>query len=60
MTTYEQLVIPMLHGAKPFKEDCPKSPIEMEYMSRVPYVSVVGSLMYGMMCTRPDTLGALS
>ena len=25
-----------------------------EYMSRIPYVSVVGSLMYPMVCTRPN------
>lgn len=27
---------------------------EKEYMSKVPYASVVGSLMYVMVCTRPD------
>ena len=27
---------------------------EREYMSRVPYASAVGSLMYAMVCTRPD------
>jgi hypothetical protein len=32
-------------------------------MSHVPYASVVGSLMYAMVCTRPDiahTMGVLS
>jgi len=33
---------------------CPKTLEEKEKMSRVPYASVVGSLMYAMMCTRPD------
>ena len=33
---------------------CPKNPQEREEMSRVPYASVVGSLMYAMMCTRPN------
>ena len=33
---------------------CPKNPQEREEMLRVPYASVVGSLMYAMMCTRPD------
>ena len=32
---------------------CPKTPEEKEKMSRVPYASAVGSLMYAMMCTRP-------
>ncbi|XP_070015929.1 secreted RxLR effector protein 161-like [Nicotiana sylvestris] len=27
---------------------------EQEYMSRVPYANIVGSLMYVMVCTRPD------
>ena len=31
---------------------CPKTPEEKK--SRVPYASAVGSLMYVMMCTRPD------
>lgn len=32
----------------------PKTPEEREKMSRVPYSSAVRSLMYAMMCTRPD------
>jgi transposase InsO family protein len=33
---------------------CPKTPQEKEQMKNVPYASAVGSLMYAMMCTRPD------
>ena len=33
---------------------CPKTPREKEQMEKVPYSSAVGSLMYAMMCTRPD------
>ena len=33
---------------------CPKTQEEMDYMSKVPYASTVGSLMYAMVCTRPD------
>ena len=33
---------------------CPKTSKEKEVMSRVPYSSAVGSLMYAMMCTQPD------
>ncbi|KAK9098657.1 hypothetical protein Syun_025702 [Stephania yunnanensis] len=33
---------------------CPKTPHEREQMAKVPYTSAVGSLMYAMMCTRPD------
>lgn len=32
----------------------PKTPEEREKMSRVPYSSAVRSLMYAMMCIRPD------
>ena len=33
---------------------CPKTEEEREYMSKVPYSNAVGSLMYAMVCTRPD------
>jgi hypothetical protein len=42
---------------------CPKTQEEEEDMSRVPYASAIGSLMYAMVCTRPDiahTVGVLS
>ena len=35
-------------------EDCPKSEKEKREMARVPYASAVESLMYAMLCTRPD------
>ncbi|XP_074348605.1 secreted RxLR effector protein 161-like [Apium graveolens] len=38
----------------------PKSAEEKEYMSRVPYASAVGSLMYAMVCTRPDLAQSVS
>ena len=38
----------------------PESEEEMEYMAQVLYVSVVGSLMYAMVCTRPDIAQAVS
>ena len=33
---------------------CPKTPEEKGKMSKIPYSSAVRSLMYAMMCTRPD------
>ena len=38
----------------------PQTEEEVEHMSRVPYVSVVGSIMYAMVCTRPDISNAVS
>ncbi|KAL5578011.1 hypothetical protein UlMin_019710 [Ulmus minor] len=35
-------------------QQCPTSEKEKEEMSKVPYSSAVGSLMYAMVCTRPD------
>ena len=45
------------------KEQSPKIEEEMDHMSKVPYTSAIGSLMYVMVCTRPDiahTVGVVS
>jgi hypothetical protein len=39
---------------------CPKTVEETEYMSKVPYASAVGCLMYAMVCTKPDLAHAVS
>ena len=44
------------HIASHFKlssSQCPSTDEDFEYMSRVPYSSAVGSLMYAMVCSRP-------
>ncbi|KAL2533350.1 cysteine-rich RLK (RECEPTOR-like protein kinase) 8 [Abeliophyllum distichum] len=46
--------LPFRHGIQLSKEQSPKTPEEIERMSRIPYASAVGSLMYAMLCTRPD------
>ena len=46
--------LPSRHGISLSKEQCPKTPQEKESMSRVPYATAVGSLMYAMLCTRPN------
>jgi hypothetical protein len=39
---------------------CPKTVEETKDMSKVSYASVVGRLMYAMVCTRPDLAHAVS
>jgi hypothetical protein len=39
---------------------CPISNEDIEYMSQVPYSNVVGSLMYAMVCSRPNLSYAMS
>ena len=51
--------VPIPVGVKLSTEQCPKTQEEEECMSRVPYASVVGSLMYSMVCTRPDIAHAV-
>jgi len=41
-------------------KQCPQSPEDEEEMSRVSCASAVGSLMYVMVCTRPDLAYAVS
>nr|GFC12572.1 retrovirus-related Pol polyprotein from transposon TNT 1-94 [Tanacetum cinerariifolium] len=45
---------PLTHNFKLTDKDCPSSKKNIEKMDRVPYASAVGSLMYAMVCTRPD------
>ena len=46
--------VPVTMGIKLSSSQCPTSPSKMEEMSQVPYQSLVGSLMYAMVCTRLD------
>ena len=36
------------------KEQSPKTEEERDHMSKVPYASAIGSLMYAIVCTKPD------
>ncbi|XP_057543800.1 secreted RxLR effector protein 161-like [Amaranthus tricolor] len=52
--------IPMQHGIKLCKTMCPSSSEDFKRMNNVPYASAIGSIMYAMICTRPDVAFALS
>ena len=54
---------PIPIGVKLSTDQCPKTQEEEEDMSHVSYASAVGSLMYAMVCTRPNityAVGVLS
>ena len=52
--------VPIHHSVKLSKSQCPGSSDEHDQMSRVPYASAVGSIMYAMICTLPDVSYAQS
>ena len=53
-------LVPVRHGIHFTKSMCPKTPSELERMEKIPYTSAIGSIMYAMLCTRPDVSYALS
>ena len=52
--------LPIRHGLKLSKTQCASTPDELKRVSGIPYASAVGSIMYAMICTRPDISYALS
>ena len=56
-----RLITPHLGGHfKLFSKKYPQSLEEEDEMSRVPYASAVGSLIYAMVYTRPDSAYAIN
>ena len=49
----------MGHGIQLSKKMSPKTPEERNRVSSIPYSSTIGSIMYAMLCTRPDVIYAL-
>ncbi|WCJ31607.1 Retrovirus-related Pol polyprotein from transposon TNT 1-94 [Euphorbia peplus] len=56
--------IPMVHRKKgdklSMKDHSPKTDEARQKMKKKPYASAIGSIMYAMLCTRPDVAFALS
>jgi hypothetical protein len=52
--------LPMSHGINLSKTQCPMTQDERDRMNKIPYASAIGSIMYAMLCTRPDVSYALS
>ena len=52
--------LPVLQGVKLSSAQCPTTAEDIEEMSVIPYDSAIGSIMYAMLCTRPDVNLAVS
>ncbi|GJV78279.1 hypothetical protein Tco_1509863 [Tanacetum coccineum] len=52
--------LPLHHSITISKDQCPKTDDELDKMSRVPYASAIGLIIYVITCTRPDVSFALS
>nr|GEW71301.1 retrovirus-related Pol polyprotein from transposon TNT 1-94 [Tanacetum cinerariifolium] len=60
MSTCKPVPTPLAPHFKLSSHECPKSEEDKEDMSRVPYLSAAGSLMYAIVCTRPDLAHVIS
>ena len=54
MQNSKKRFVPFRHGKALSSNQRPKTQAEIERKRGIPYASVVGSLMYAMLCTRPD------
>ena len=59
MNEIKPVSTPLGTNFKLSKEQLPKTKEERDYMSKVPYASAIDSLMYVMVCTRPDIANAV-
>ena len=59
MSKAKAVCSPLASHFKLSSVQCPKSEADKEDMKKVPYASAVGSLMYAMVCTRPDIAHAV-
>ena len=60
ITNSKKGFLPMSHSMSLSKKHCPMTLDELEKISKSPYASAIGSIMYAIICTRPDVSCALS
>lgn len=60
MTDCKSVKVPLAPHFKLSNQDGPQSEDEEEFMNQVPYISIIGSLIYGMICTQPDLACSMS
>lgn len=59
MQDYKPGIAPIVKCDKLSLSQCPNSDFEKAQMKDVPYASVLGSIMYAQVCTRPDIAFAI-
>ncbi|CAM8953087.1 unnamed protein product [Rhodiola kirilowii] len=60
MTSVKPSPIPLGGHIQISKDDCPKNESDKQKMANIPYDVAVGSIMYAMLCTRPDLAFGIS
>ncbi|KAL2248134.1 UNVERIFIED_CONTAM: Retrovirus-related Pol polyprotein from transposon TNT 1-94 [Sesamum indicum] len=60
MENSKPTVVPLIAHFQLSKNQCPQPESEMQKMSKIPYSNVIGSIMFLMVCTRPDVAYAIS
>jgi ATP-binding cassette subfamily B (MDR/TAP) protein 1 len=60
MPDAKKVTTPIAPHFKLSSTQCPFTDEDIDYMSRVPYSSVIGSLMYVMVCSHPDLVYVMS
>ncbi|XP_073127337.1 secreted RxLR effector protein 161-like [Henckelia pumila] len=60
MNQSKEVTIPVAQNTKLSSEQAPKTEEERQEMNNTPYASGVGSIMYAMVCSRPDLAYAIS
>ncbi|KAK9053671.1 hypothetical protein SSX86_024745 [Deinandra increscens subsp. villosa] len=60
MSNSKKGAVPLTKGTILDKSQAPKTEREISQMASIPFASAIGSIMYAMLCTRPDVSYALS
>jgi transposase InsO family protein len=60
MASSKKGYLPMSHDIHLSKTQCPSNDVDRKYMEQFKYPSAVGSIMYAMLCTRPDVAYPIS
>jgi hypothetical protein len=59
LTNAQWVMTPMEHGAQFTKEQGPSTPMQAMCMQGIPYAEAIGSILWPVMVSRPDTAYAV-